>query len=89
MLITAVPPPASAGASNEKFALQIVLALGGRKGDRNVAEFTSTRNNREDVITVALTLRDGEFDEKGKALVSLLLYTSSKGVSVVKHPVKK
>lgn len=66
-----------------------ILALGGRKGSRDVAEAAGSRNTREDVVTVALILKDGNFDEKSTALVRMLNVTANKGVSVVKHPVAK
>ncbi len=66
-----------------------ILALGSRKGDKDVADASGKRNNREDVITIALLFRNGQFDEQGRQLSSQLKLSSNRGLTVVKYPKKK
>ena len=65
-----------------------ILALGNRKGTRQVREAFRQRSKQEHVITVSLTFRNRSFDEKANHLFRLLTQAGGRGLQVITHSVK-
>ena len=63
-----------------------ILALGGRKGKRDIAQAYNRRPVRENIVTIALK---HPFDAKAEELFSLIATSGGRGVRMIKHKPKK
>lgn len=65
-----------------------ILAMGDRKNSASVDKASRRRATREDVITVGVEYKDGEFGKDAQTLMQLLQATGNKGVQVAKQSSK-
>lgn len=84
---TAVPSVAAA-ASKVAGPFRI-LALGSRKSSLEVEQAARKRLAREDVITIGLEFKNGDFGPDGKTLFDVLQLTGNQGVQVAKVSARK
>ena len=78
-------PPTEAGSTRTVGPFRI-LALGGRKGKRDLAAAYNRRPVRENVLTIALEF---PFDSKADELFRLTSAAGNRGVRIIKHKTSK
>jgi Flp pilus assembly protein CpaB len=63
-----------------------ILSLGNRLGSPEVMRAAGVTASQENIITVALKMVGGEFDEKGQKILDRLYATNFQQVQVILHP---
>lgn len=81
--------PAVADAASKVVGPFRILALGSRKSSLEVEQAARKRLTREDVITIGVECKDGQFGPEAKKLFDVLQLTGNQGVQVAKLSARK
>jgi hypothetical protein len=85
----ATAAPSIASAASQVAGPFRILALGSRKSSLEVEQAARKRLTREDVITIGLDFKNGQFGKDAQVLFDVLQITGNQGVQVAKISAKK